>query len=509
MFNKIKSTIRRWMHLLFNKSKTIKDITNTQISDEHYKFIDKWKSIYRGYLDDWHNVSYTTVEGTKKRRMYTLNMGKVAAEELAKLIFTEQVKINISDEQFDQDIQNMLSQNRFKKTFQGKLEQMFAMGGLILKAHPKELTYGSYKMIINYVTTDCFIPTSWENDEVTEGVFLNISKQGNKSYCLFEFHKWENRQIEHASGEKEYKKVYVIKNELYEGDEKTEGNVKKVPLETLYEGLEKEVVIEYLTRPLFQYIRPNIANNIDLQNPLGISIFANAMDTLYAIDVAFDSFIREFRLGKRRIIVPASSLKTITDPNTGNIQRYFDSSDETYQAFNFQDPEKQKIQDNTVELRVEEHISAINSLLNLYSMQIGFSSGTFTFDGQSVKTATEIVSEKSKTYQTKQSNENLIEEGLVKFIHTLGEVGALYDIIEPPKEDTEVTMYWDDSIIQDRKTDSDFYIKLKNANLVTGKYALMQILDFTEEEADDMMLKVKGENATQNPGMDNILGEFE
>src|SRR5690625_7031705 len=134
-----------------------------------------------------------------------------------------------------------------------------------------------------------------------------------------------------------------------------------------------------LKKSLFLYFKPNTANNVDTQSPLGIPIYANALPTMKAIDTAFDSFHREFRLGKKRIIVPESMVKTAYDQN-GQPQRYFDSSDETYESFNTGNMDDAKIHDVSVELRVDEHVSAINALLNLYSMQTGFSSGTFTFD---------------------------------------------------------------------------------------------------------------------------------
>src|SRR5690606_10807914 len=126
----------------------------------------------------------------------------------------------------------------------------------------------------------------------------------------------------------------------------------------------------------FSYFKTNKANNIDLQSPLGISLYANALDTMKAIDTAFDSFHREFRLGRKRIIVPAHMVKTVIDPDTGRAHRYFDDTDETYEAFNSGEMDDNKIQDISVELRVEEHIAAINALLNLFAMQTGFSSGT-------------------------------------------------------------------------------------------------------------------------------------
>lgn len=500
--------IRRWVSLIFGKNKKINEIVQTQVNEAHYNSIETWKQLYAGYCDDIHKVSYQTIaKGTQTRTMHSLKMPKVVSQELAKLIFTEKVQINIDNEEFSENIKQIFTDSRFYKVFQSKVENMFALGGLVLKAHPKENEDGTYKLAISYVTPDCFIPVSWENDEITEGVFLKITRKGDKVYVLFEFHNWDTRAIKRDNGDTEYEKVYIIRNELHEGD-KNGQEVKQVPLELLYPELEKETVIEGLTHSMFQYIRPNIANNFDLQSPLGISIFANSIDTLKAIDTAFDSFIREFKLGRRRIIVPSQAVKSVVDPTTGQMERYFDASDESYEAFNFQDAEKQKIQDNTVSLRVDEHVAGLNALLNLLAMQIGFSPGIFTFDGQGVKTATEVVSENSKTYQTKQINEEILEEGLTKFIRSIGEVAELYEIFSVPEE-YDIEFYWDDTILKDKYADTDYYIKLKTAGLMPAYRVIMEVLDLPEEDARKYVEEVREENRSMSPEMEDVLGDVE
>ena len=505
MWKALIGKIRGWVGSMFgfignSESKQITDLIQTEISKEHYKFLESWKEIYAGYYSEWHDYKIQTVNGVKKKRRHTLNMAKISANELAKLIFTEQVEINISDNSHNESMEQLLNDNRFYKVFQEKVEQMLALGGMVLKANPKEQPDGSTKLLIGYITPDCFVPISWENGEITEGAFLNISRKDKKIYCLFEIHRW----VYTTNEQEQLVKLLTIENVLFEKDSEL-GQPKRVPLSTLYPDLQETASIEGLTRPLFQYIKPNIANNFDLQSPMGISMYANSLDVLYAIDVAFDSFIREFKLGKRRIIVPTAAIKTVIDPQDGTMHRYFDADDEVYQAMNMGDPDKQKITDNTVGLRVGEHVAAINALLNLYSMQIGMSPGSFTFDGVSVKTATEVISENSKTYQTIKANTNSLEEGLRNFIYTLTEVAALYDILPMPANDFDVEFLWDDSVIGDKYTDSDFYIKLLGSGIVSKKYVMLKVLGLTEEQAQEMMDEIKEEQQSETPDLNELL----
>src|SRR5690625_2962861 len=129
------------------------------------------------------------------------------------------------------------------------------------------------------------------------------------------------------------------------------------------------------------------------------------------------------------------------------------------------------IHDVKVELRVEEHIAAINALLNLFAMQTGFSSGTFTFDGESMKTATEDISEQSKTFKSKQSHETIIEAGLIELVDLILIIADLYDIYKS-SGDVEVSVAFDDSIAEDKAAEIDKQIKLVLNDLQSKRRAI-------------------------------------
>jgi len=228
---------------------------------------------------------------------------------------------------------------------------------------------------------------------------------------------------------------------------------------------------------------------------------------LQSIDIAFDSFQREFRLGKKRIIVPDSAIKMVVDPQTGQMHRYFDANDETYEVFKGESADSfaNGFKDVSVSLRVEEHISAINALLNLLAMQIGFSSGAFSFDGQSVKTATEVVSENSKTFRSKQSHENVIETGLTELVDCIGQLAELYSLFSRPKE-YDVTVSFDDSIAEDQNAEIAKQIQLVSNGLTTKVKAIMRIHGYSEQEAMDMLAAIKEEQATANAEAIDMFG---
>lgn len=470
---------------LIKSVKSLANHKNISLNEELYNQIDKWKALYSGYYEKWHKVKFSTLGGNKERTMATLNMPKVISQELATLIFNERCEINISDEPLKVFVNEVLKQNKFVKNFQDYLEYKFALGGMVIKPYVV-----NNKLKLSYVTADCFIPISWDNESIKEGVFINEFTKGDKKYTHLEWHLWDGD-------------AYIIRNELYESTNGTELGF-KVHLNTLYPDLKEEVRITQYKRSGFVYFKPNTANNIDMTSPLGVSVYANSLDTLKSLDIAFDSYQREFKLGKKKIIVPSNSLKAVLDPETGVMHKYYDPDDEIYEAFNYDD-ENAGVQDISVTLRVQEHIDAINAYLNILAMQIGFSAGTFTFDGQGIKTATEVVSENSKTFRTKQSHENVIEAGLQELIECIVQTAALYDLLEAPK-DYEVTVAFDDSIAEDQTAEINRQILLITNKLQTRKKAIAKIYGYTDEEAEQLVKEILEENKTIAPENVDFFG---
>ena len=64
-------------------------------------------------------------------------------------------------------------------------------------------------------------------------------------------------------------------------------------------------------------------------------------------------------------------MRTVVDPTSAQVVRYFDANDETYEALASDTPDDLKITDNSVTLRVEEHVAAINAFLSILISSLG------------------------------------------------------------------------------------------------------------------------------------------
>lgn len=431
--------------------------------------IKNWKNIFEG-CPPWQAVKVHGLKKKEERKMNMLNTAKVLCDCFSDLTFSEQAEITIDDETYQRYVNEQLNENGFWKKMPELLSTAYALGGCCIKVFAE-----NGKPRIDYIHADKFIPVGWNGAGIFDGIFSAVTVSGGKYYTLIE------RQ---SKGKAEYKL-------FASGDNDSLGA--EVELSTLYNDLPPKV--DYGNEvSMFSYFKPAVSNNCEYDVPLGMSIYANATDTLKSLDVAFDSFSREFILGKKRIIIPASSVRTITDTDSGEPVRYFDANDEAFVALNMEDAEKAKIIDNTVELRVEEHVAAINALLNILCFQVGLSAGTLSFDAvRGVKTATEVISQDSKTQRTIKSNKNLLTEMIEGLVHSLIALGIWLDNLKP-KEYT-VTVGWQDNVVIDDNTLLDNTIKAFSSGLMDRITAIMKVNKCDEKTAAEIAEKIKAENA--------------
>lgn len=524
MFERMKERVKGWMELAKTKTgmakefKDIFEVGGVPAFNQFYYFgIFIWKYLYRGYYKPWHRISAPTVkDALHERDLERMDTAKAICAELAGLIWSEQCKISVGQDTgeiqpLDEFVHDVLMKNGFWTKMQEHIEQVLALGGGAIKVWYEEKRDGEGNVIpgsgsirLGFCMADQFVPTAWDNTQVTDGVFISRQAKDGYYYTRLEWHKWDGL-------------TYWISNEAYRAEYKQNSAKEpqdilgfRYPLNAAYPFLDEQTPLQGLSTSLFAYYRPAIANNLDDDSPLGVSIYANALSTLKALDICYDSFVQEFRLGRKRIIVPAQCLRTVQDPVTNQVRRFFDATDEAYVALKTDDTDALKIQDNTVSLRVGEHEQAINALLSILCLQVGFSAGTFTFDrAQGLKTATEVISENSKTYKTIKGNQLQVKTAIGQVVDAIVQVASLYDvrwngtsIRNLSALGWETKVVFDDSILQDRQTNINEGILLANNGLMSKKRFLMEKLGYTEEEAVQELEEIKQEGSVSAEAFD-------
>ncbi len=438
--------------------------------------IELYKNIYAGN-PPWSYVKKSGLYGKGVRRMSMLSCARVICDNLAQLTFSNQVDIQCDNEKHYEFLMKTLQENNFWANMPAFLSKAYALGGGTIK-----VLVSDNKVLLDYVDASAFIPCGYSGRGITEGIFASTFRKGNHNYVLLEKHSMKDGYV-------------VCDRVLFLADKGY--SEQRVNIGDVLEGLEEHSEYRDIHKPLFSYFRSAECNNFDLDSVLGISCFANSVDTLKALDVAFDSFSREFILGRKRIIVPSSCIRTVVDTDTGQVRRYFDSDDEVYQALKCDEEKDLKIIDNTTELRVEEHVDSINALLDVICFQTGLSSGTLSFSSSGgVKTAEEIKSIETRTELTMQNNRNLAVELIENVCSNIINAGIMVGAIA--NEPYSVRARFSDNQTIDKDTEIERNISLVNAGLKSKVKAIMELNDCTEEEAKRELERIRLEGGEEN-----------
>ena len=129
-----------------------------------------------------------------------------------------------------------------------------------------------------------------------------------------------------------------------------------------------------------------------------------------------------------------------------------------------------------------------------------------------LKTATEVVSENSKTYKTVRNFQAQIEPAIKDLVDAIIEVASLYDVTWQgqsvralAERGYEVKVTLDDGITQDRQTNINEGITLVGAGLMS-KYTFLTDPKYgqnlTEEDALAELQRIKDESNITMPQLD-------
>ena len=448
-----------------------------------YDMMAIWKSWYRGNVNDFHYFQMKMADGiTKQCERLTMNMPKKVCEDFAKLLWSEKVQIKLDKKKNTEKLLKVLDskENNFKVNFPNFLEKVFALGTGVTVEYKKD-----DKTLIDFINGDVVIPYKYTNTYINGLITVSRFTEGSDT---------EKKYFTHITYHEFNENKYTKLNELYVS--KTETTLgKEINFDDMFpEVLEFE---EFDTdNPHFQVWEPVVANNFDTDSPMGISIFANQIDKFKAIDTAYDSFNREFRTGKKRVLIDRTAVKKKTEVDSDgkiNYVSYFDNNDEVYVAI--AGMENQPVKEIDFKLRYQEHINSINAHLNYISAGVGLGQNYYNFNGQGVKTATEVVSENSDTYRTKKHHETMVNDCLYGLIKAICELENI-----PFKT---INIVFDDSIIEDENALIQRGLELYQNKVISLEKFMQKYLHYEESEIQEEMAKIESENKLVQPaGMD-------
>ena len=404
-----------------NIESVISEITGKEVVALN-DYTELWLQYYKGNVENFHNYEvYNGVKNLKCERK-TLNMPKKICEDWANLLLNEKTDVVYGDGTQQENLHKLLEMVKFWTKGNEGVEKTFALGtGAFV-----ETADDKGKARLQFVDRRKIYPITLDQDEIVECAFVNSKSSqtiiqlhlldGNGNYAIrtLEFKK-QQKNTSDDLGELVYDDTYF-----------TDSNIK-----------------------WFQIVKPNIANNLDLSSPMGISIYANALDVLQGVDLAYDGFCEEMRLGRSRVFVNKALTRydetgtTATFDNNEVGFYYGGENDGTNKPFEFYNPA----------LRTNDYFAGINNALNLLSSKVGFGENHYRFDKGGIATATQVISENSEMFRSLKKHEIILRDVVIDvckalmYIHNKVSNDSFKFNLDLPIE-----VKFDDSIIEDKET---------------------------------------------------------
>lgn len=458
------------------------------IPSDFYDKINLWKSWYDGNVKSFHNYQVFNGQRRVQCRRYTLGMGKKVAEDWANLLMNEKVKITLEGQKEQDFFDSVCKSNNFSVKANEMQEMKAGLGtaayvtrvtGLTVNEGTGKITGGG-EIKIDYVTAPNIFPLTWENGNVKECAFIRSLARNGQKYLYLQLH--------HIGADGNY----IIENYLYRD---SNGSFTEVALSDA-PGFEKIPVVVNTGTPNRQFVidRLNIANNYDNTLPMGIPVFANAIDQIKGVDIAYDSYVNEFVLGKKRVMVQPGATKDIEGNPT------FDPGDLTYYVLPEDVKDGNLIHPIDMSLRTAEHNAGLQDMLNALSSRCGFGENHYRFDSGGIATATQVISENSTMFRIIKKHEIILESVLNELARIILRLGNSV-LHMGLNEDVEISVDFDDSIIEDKsQEEARIYMMLDaglmkheearsllmNEDIETARAALPQMADLVTEEQNEV-----------------------
>lgn len=441
--------------------------------EKTYSQIAGWLEWYQNDVEKFHKYFIYDGVRMKKEERYRLGMAKKVCEDWANLILNEKVSIKAGT--YEKRLNDILDKNNFRVRGNQLIELTFALGtGAFVEYKDHD------KIIIDFVRADMIYPISYDNNDVTECAF--------GSYRNYKGHECIYLQIHRLGREEgEAENLYYIENKYVDSNS---GQELKLPEELL------ELVPTNSEEPLFQILVPNMVNNIDLDSPMGISVFANAVDEIKGCDLVFDSYMNEFVLGRKRILVPISLAKMELDKleRSGTPVPKFDTAQTVFYQMPADRNGDLKPTAIDMSIRASDHELGMQRVLDLCSFKCGLGTRRYQFSSSGIKTATEVISDKSDLFQNLKKNEIAVKAAITRMVRAVSFLDK--------KERVEATVDFDDSIIEDTNTTIDRNVKLVNAGLRSKQTAIMEINKCSEADAKKELQIIAEESQINSDSID-------
>ena len=409
-------------------------------------------------LENWYSMYLNKAPWLSDDSVKSMNLPALISSELARQI-TLELKWNITAKGKNADDAGEDPMNpraeylkaEFEKLIdilRLKLEQGCAAGGMVIKPYPNTEDGHIY---FDWAMDWGIYPLEFDDEGNLSDVILpDIFQSGRTTYTRLERHKIVKGGVE------------ITQRAFKSNTPDSLGT--EIPLSEVprWAGLKDTITVTDTGGNLFGWYKVASANNIDVNSPLGASVYAKAQDVIREADIQYSRLLWEYEGSELAIDVDPTALRPKKTEGGGVEmpklnQRLFRQVDidkgdrDLYEVFS------PTIRDGSL-------LNGLNQLLIRIEDLTGLSRGTFSDANVDARTATELKIIRQRSYSTISDNQAALERCLKSVIRAMDKYATIYNLA--PQGEYDVSFEWDDSILTDTDAQMQERLMLFNAGII-------------------------------------------
>lgn len=417
------------------------------VSSRMQKAQDLWEQLCRNETE-W-----------QKHRVRSLRIPSAVCKELKRLTLKEFTG-TVSDAQIDAAFRQIVP------VLRRKLDYGLASGGILFKPY-----WSAAGLCTDMITQNEFLPTAYTDDICTGAACPETVTIGKTSYTRIELHTYDA-----------VRQTHTIQNRCFRSDDPAflgqECSLSEVPA---WAGLLPEKVYTGVTQPLFAVFRVPDANTVDIDSPLGVSVFADAVDFIRDADEHWERILWELESSERAINA------------SEDLFRFKDGKPELpkgrermYQIFSGNPNDSSSIFNTfSPEIRDTSYFNAFNQMLRRIESACGLSYGTLSQVDSIEKTAEEIRASKQRSYDRVHDLQEALRTALEGTVYAMQYLRDYYE--NRYTGEAVLTCTFGDGVLED--TDKEFTRRMQmvTAGLLSKEQFLMWYFSCDEARAREYL----------------------
>lgn len=398
---------------------------------------------------------------SRKKGIRSAGLPCAIAAELARLV-TLEFKSTVSDKDIDAAYQKAL------KSLRVQTEYACALGGMVFKPYPVDNGVN-----VQFIRANCFLPISFDGAESLTGcAFVEQISLGKKTHTRLEVHTLESAGLR-------------VRNAAYMSTNKELiGNAAPLDAVPQWAELEADGFFPNANKMPFGYFKIPLANTIDPDSPLGVSVYSRADNLIQEADRRYSNECWEFEATQAAVHIAEGMLKK--EKATGNFV-YPEGRERLYRVLEYSTGavDKPLIDPFLPEIRQESIEKGYQAQLKRIEFECGLAYGTLSDPQSTDKTAEEIKASKQRSYATVTDIQMALETALRDL------VDAIAFWLKKPTNGYEITFAWDDSIITDSNALANRKLLEYQAGLIDEVEYFMAVYGKDKAAADELVKEMQ------------------